>query len=113
MDTFRCHAVMPDYSVAEVQQLASHTVRVKAIPPPSRRSFCGFGRRQCHQATAAPAHFAALSLGNVSTVCRVVWNFAPPREALAPNAICRTKDVESGRSGMPIDADAAFVATMS
>jgi hypothetical protein len=39
---------------------------------------------------------------------RVVWNFAPPRESIAPNAICQGKYEEASKVGMPIDAYAAF-----
>ena len=105
------HAVMPGYSVAEVNGLAGRRIQVEVhgnpFPVP-QQAFEGQVAALMDQSGVAPAHFAAHAADDPATRERVVWNFAPPRESIAPNAICQGKYVVPDKSGVPIDAYAAF-----
>jgi hypothetical protein len=104
------HAIMPDYSLAVRQSLAGHTVMVEvhgnpfAVPP---QAFAGQVAANMNQSGAAPARFTGAP-STATTPYRVVWNFAPPHESIAPNAICRGQDTRSNEIGESIDAYAAF-----
>lgn len=104
-------AITPAYSVLEAQGLAGRTVKVEVYGNPfgaQPQAFAGQVAANMNQNAAAPAHFAAHAPGDATAPYRVVWNFAPPRESIAPNAICQGKYVEPSEAGMPIDAYAAF-----
>jgi hypothetical protein len=103
-------AVMPGYSLADVRGLAGRPVRVEVFGNPfsvAPEAFAGQVAANMNQSDAAPVHFAAHVAGDAGSSYRVVWNFAPPRESVAPNEICRTSSV-SPSAGAPIDAYAAF-----
>lgn len=104
-------AVMPGYSVAEVRGLAGRMVRVEVYGNPfsvAPEAFAGQVAANMNQSDAAPAHFAARPSSATAEAYRVVWNFAPPHESIAPNEICRTTSVPRSGGGMPIDVYAAF-----
>lgn len=104
------HAVMPGYSFAEVHGLAGRTVRVEVYGNPfsaAPEAFAGQVAANMNQSDAAPAHFAAHPSDASTDPYRVVWNFAPPRESIAPNEICRTSSVPRS-GGVPLDVYAAF-----
>ena len=104
-------AVMPGYSVAEVLSLADRTLKVEVYGNPfaaAPQAFEGQVAANMNQSAAAPAHFAAHATSSAETPYRIVWNFAPPRQSVAPNAICQGQYEESTKAGMPIDAYAAF-----
>jgi hypothetical protein len=105
------HAIMPGYSVAGLKGLAGHRVQVEVLGNPfpvPQPAFAGQVAALMDQSGVTPAHFAAHAPDDPATRERVVWNFAPPRESIAPNAICQGKYVVPDRSGVPIDAYAAF-----
>lgn len=105
------HALMPGYSADEVRHLTGRAVKVEVygnpfvVPP---HAFDGQVASNMNQSRAAPTHFISDPEGGVIADYRVVWNFSPPQESIAPNAICQGKYVETLRPGMPIDAYAAF-----
>ena len=102
-------AVMPGYSLAEARSLTGIKVEVYGNPfTVAPEAFVGQVAATMNQSTAAPAHFAAHGPSGAAVPYRVVWNFAPPHESIAPNVICQAKDVRSNRGGMPIDVYAAF-----
>jgi len=104
-------AVMPGYSVTKVQGLAGHTITIEvygnpfSVPP---QAFDGQIAANMNQSAAAPMRFAAHAPGDTAEPYHVVWNFTPPQESIAPNAICRADFVQSNSSGTPIEAYAAF-----
>ncbi|HXZ02932.1 MAG TPA: hypothetical protein VEI03_23290 [Stellaceae bacterium] len=103
-------AVMPGYSAAEVRGLAGRTIKVEVYGNPfsvAPEAFAGQVAANMNQSDAAPAHFAAHPSGASAEPYRVVWNFAPPRQSIAPNEICRMTSAPPG-GGMPIDVYAAF-----
>jgi hypothetical protein len=105
------HAIMLGYSVPEVRGLANRTVKVEVYGNPFAtlpQAFAGQVAANMNQSAAAPAHFAAHAAHDAATAYRVVWDFAPSRGSIAPNAICQGKHVEPGQAGIPIDAYAAF-----
>lgn len=105
------HAVMPGYSIAEVKGLAGRTIKVEVYGNPfavAQPAFAGQVASLMNQSGVAPGHFAAHASGDAAAPARVVWNFAPPPVSIAPNAICQGKYVVPDRSGVPIDAYAAF-----
>lgn len=104
------HAVMPGYSLADIRGLAGRTIRVEVYGNPfavAPEAFAGQVAANMNQSDAAPAHFAAHAPGDAVASYRVVWDFAPPRESVAPNEICRTTAVPPS-SATPIDAYAAL-----
>ena len=78
------------------------------VPAVAPDAFAGQVASTMNQSAAAPAHFAAHAAQGVASAYRVVWNFSPPRESIAPNAICQGKYVEPTKPGVPIDVYAAF-----
>jgi hypothetical protein len=104
-------AVMPGYSPDELQRLAGGTVKVEVygnpfvIPP---HAFSGQVAANMNQSAAAPAHFIADPSSDPVGAYRVVWDFSPPHQSIAPNAICQGRHVEPSGPGTPIDAYAAF-----
>jgi hypothetical protein len=104
-------AIMPAYSVAVRQALAGHTVMVEvhgtpfSVPP---QAFAGQLAANMNQSAAAPAHFVSTAPSDAASPYRVVWNFAPPQESIAPNAICQGKFARSNKAGESIDTYAAF-----
>jgi hypothetical protein len=103
------HAVMPGYSLAEARRLSGVKVEVYGGPfAVAPEAFAGQVASTMNQSGAAPAHFTAHGSSDAASLYRVVWNFAPPRESMAPNAICRAKGIRINSAGMPIDVCAAF-----
>jgi hypothetical protein len=104
-------ALMPDYSVAEVQGMAHHTVNVEVYGNPfdvTPQAFAGQVAANMNQNDVAPAHFAAQVASNTAKPYRVVWNFAPPSTGVTPNAICEARFVRPDSRGAPIDAYVAY-----
>jgi hypothetical protein len=74
----------------------------------SARAFAGQIAANMNESASAPAHFSANGGRVDAPSYRVVWNFAPPQQSMAPNAICRGENVKSDEVGGSIDAYAAF-----
>jgi hypothetical protein len=104
-------AVMPGYSVSDIRALAGRTIKVDVYGDPfaaAPYAFAGQVASNMNQSSAAPGHFTAHPATDPTAPYRVVWNFSPPRESVAPNQICRTKSVPPNNGRTPIDVAAAF-----
>ena len=104
-------AVMSGYSLAIVQSLTGRTVTIEVHGDPfdtPSQAFAGQVAANMNDSAAAPARFAVHARANGATPYRVVWDFTPPNESLAPNAICQRRYDTPSKIGMPIDAYAAF-----
>ena len=102
---------MPGYSLAEARSLAPQSVKVEVYGSPfavASEAFAGQVAANMSQSAAAPTHFSARARSDLAHSYRVVWNFAPPRESVAPNAVCQARNIQPRGGGMPIDVYAAF-----
>lgn len=108
------YAVMPEYSAAVVERAVPNRdlkVEVHGSPfnvPPA--AFAGQVAAQMNQSSVVETHFTTNPGYSALPPYRIVWNFAPPRTSIAPNAICagRYDNLEEIGSDPPIDAYGAF-----
>lgn len=108
------YAVMPAYSAAVVERaVLNRDLKVEVYGNPfniSPIAFAGQVAAQMNQTSVVQTHFTTHPGDSALPPYRVVWDFAPPRTSIAPNAVCKVQhtDPEKIGGGPPIDAYAAF-----
>lgn len=108
------YAVMPAYSAAIVERaLLNRDLKVEVHGNPfdiSPIAFAGQVAAQMNQTSVVQTHFTTHPGDSALPPYRVVWDFAPPRTSIAPNAICKVQPTNLEKIGgaTPIDAYAAF-----
>ena len=108
------YAVMPAYSAAVVERaVLNHDLEVEVYGNPfdiSPTAFAGQVAAQMNQASVVQTHFTSQPGDSALPPYRVVWDFAPPRISIPPNAVCKVPHTDPEKIGgtRPIDAYAAF-----
>jgi hypothetical protein len=108
------YAVMPAYSAAVVERaVLNRDLKVEVYGNPfniSPIAFAGQVAAQMNQTSVVQTHFTTHLGDSALPPYRFVWDFAPPRTSIAPNAVCKVQhtDPEKIGGGPPIDAYAAF-----
>src|SRR6185295_4968236 len=100
------YAVMPAYSAEELQRAVANRSLPVLVHGRSPADDIAAGMNR--SGALGSVQFRATASDNPGNRYRVVWNFAPPVESIAPNEICAAAPADGRRAGPSVDAYAAF-----